>query len=137
MQTRQVKPANRPRAAGSDIVVDIPKVGVKRITLNRPQLLNAFTYDMYPQFIDILRALEHDSKTRVVILTGNGRAFCAGHDVKAGGSPPWIGDPDMARDRQYHDLGARGRGFRNSSMLCCPCDGLTGRILRSAQSAIR
>lgn len=79
----------------NDIVVDIPEEGVTRITLNRPQHLNVFTHDMYPRFIEILRSLEHDSKTRVVVLTGNGRAFCAGHDMKASGSPPWIDDQDM------------------------------------------
>jgi len=79
------------------IVVDIPEPGIKRITLTRPQQLNAFTFEMYAQFIAVLRALEHDTKTRVVILTGSGKGFCAGHDLKSAGSPPWIDDPEMGK----------------------------------------
>src|SRR5271156_3839654 len=79
------------------IVVDDPEPGVKRITLNRPQQLNAFTFEMYAELIAVLRGLERDSKTRVVILTGNGKGFCAGHDLKAAGAPPWIDDPEMGK----------------------------------------
>ncbi|HLZ96565.1 MAG TPA: enoyl-CoA hydratase-related protein [Steroidobacteraceae bacterium] len=81
----------------SHIIVDDLDEGIKRITLNRPQQLNAFTFDMYAEFIGILRALERDSKTRVVILTGSGKGFCAGHDLKSAGAPPWIDDPDMGK----------------------------------------
>jgi enoyl-CoA hydratase len=81
----------------SDIDVDHVTEGVLRITLNRPGSLNAFTFPMYTQFIGILRALEHDSTTRVVILTGNGKGFCAGHDLRSGGNIPWIDDPEMGK----------------------------------------
>ena len=81
----------------SEIVVDVPGEGVTRITLSRPQALNAFTFDMYARLIDILRALERNSKTRVVILTGAGKGFCAGHDLKSAGTPPWIDDPDLGK----------------------------------------
>ena len=52
---------------------------------------------MYVEFIDVLRGLRHDSKTRVVILTGAGRGFCAGHDLRSGGQAGWIDDPGMGR----------------------------------------
>jgi enoyl-CoA hydratase len=81
----------------TDIVLDQPHEGVKRITLNRPDHLNAFTYGMYWQLIEILSSLRHDSKTRVVILTGAGRGFCAGHDLRAGGQADWLDDPSMSR----------------------------------------
>jgi enoyl-CoA hydratase len=81
----------------SDIVVDDPTDGVKRITLNRPQQLNAFTFAMYAQLIAILNDLRHDSKTRVVILTGSGKGFCSGHDLKAAGEAPWIDDAAMGK----------------------------------------
>ncbi len=80
----------------SDIIVDVPEEGIKRITLNRPEQLNAFTNAMYPEFISILRSLQHDSKTRVVILTGSGKGFCAGHDLKTAGTASWI-DPDLGK----------------------------------------
>lgn len=79
----------------ADILVDEPLPGVRRITLNRPEQLNAFTFDMYAQYQDALRALKHDSKARVVILTGAGKGFCSGHDLKSGGKPKWVDDPEM------------------------------------------
>jgi enoyl-CoA hydratase len=81
----------------SDILVDEPAQGVKRLTLNRPESLNAFTFGMYSQLIGIFEALRHDSRTRVVILTGSGKGFCAGHDLRNAGQPAWIDDPQMSR----------------------------------------
>ena len=80
-----------------DILVDEVHEGVKRITLNRPEQLNSLSFNMYVELIELLRGLRHNSKTRVVVLTGAGRAFCAGHDVRSGGTPPWLDDPDMGR----------------------------------------
>jgi enoyl-CoA hydratase len=81
----------------SNIVVDNPEEGIKRIILDRPQQLNAFTFQMYADLIGVLRSFERDSKTRVVILTGSGKGFCAGHDLKSAGAPPWIDDPEMGK----------------------------------------
>lgn len=80
----------------ADIVVDQPLEGVKRLTLNRPEALNAFTFDTYVELIELLRGLRHDLETRVVLITGAGRAFCAGHDLRAGGAPPWV-DPEAGK----------------------------------------
>jgi enoyl-CoA hydratase len=84
----------------SDILVDEPAQGVKRLTLNRPQSLNSFTFAMYSELIGILEGLRHDSHSRVVILTGSGKGFCAGHDLRNAGEPGWIDDPQMSRP--YH-----------------------------------
>jgi enoyl-CoA hydratase len=81
----------------TDILVDEPQTGVKRITLNRPEQLNAFTFAMYGELISLLQGLQRDSKTRVVILTGNGRGFCAGHDLKNAGQAAWLDDTQMGR----------------------------------------
>jgi enoyl-CoA hydratase len=81
----------------ADILVDQPQEGVKRLTLDRPQQLNAFTYAMYSELIAILQGLRHDSKTRVVILTGSGKGFCAGHDLRSAGQPGWIDDPEQGK----------------------------------------
>jgi enoyl-CoA hydratase/carnithine racemase len=81
----------------ADILVDQPQEGVKRLTLNRPQQLNAFTFAMYSELIAILQSLRHDSKTRVVILTGSGKGFCAGHDLKSAGQPGWIDDAEQGK----------------------------------------
>ena len=55
---------------------------VATITLNRPDKLNAFTGTMREDLLDALRNAERDEATRVVIITGAGRAFCAGGDVE-------------------------------------------------------
>ena len=51
------------------------------ITLNRPAKLNAWTQSMRNELIAYLDRLQDDDELRVVILTGNGRAFCAGQDL--------------------------------------------------------
>ena len=81
----------------AEILVDQLEEGVKRLTLNRPQQLNAFTFGMYSELIAILQGLRHDSKTRVVILTGSGKGFCSGHDLKNAGQPAWIDDADQGK----------------------------------------
>lgn len=54
---------------------------IATITLNRPDKLNAFTGTMREDLLDALRAADGDDACRVVVLTGAGRAFCAGGDV--------------------------------------------------------
>ena len=55
---------------------------VATITLNRPDKLNAFTGTMREDLLDALRECEDDADVRVVVITGAGRAFCAGGDVE-------------------------------------------------------
>jgi 2-(1,2-epoxy-1,2-dihydrophenyl)acetyl-CoA isomerase len=55
---------------------------IATITLNRPDKLNAFTGTMREDLLDALRTCEHDENVRVVVITGAGRAFCAGGDVE-------------------------------------------------------
>ena len=57
--------------------------GVATITLNRPQALNAFTSQMNSEFMSALREAEKDGEIRSIVITGAGRAFCAGQDLKA------------------------------------------------------
>ncbi|TXG68307.1 hypothetical protein EZV62_003242 [Acer yangbiense] len=56
---------------------------VKKVILNRPHKLNTLTYEMLSQMMNKLKVYENDSKVRLVILKGTGRAFCAGGDVVA------------------------------------------------------
>lgn len=56
--------------------------GVAVITLNRPQALNAFTPQMNTELQDALKDAERDSTIRCFLITGSGRAFCAGQDLK-------------------------------------------------------
>ena len=55
------------------------------ITLNRPDQLNAWTVTMMEELIKALHIAEADDNVRVVVVTGAGRAFCAGADLSAGG----------------------------------------------------
>jgi enoyl-CoA hydratase len=74
----------------ADIERDTPAEGVARLTLNRPASLNALTFDMYEALIGLLEDIRFDPAVRVVILTGAGKAFCAGHDIRAGGIAKWV-----------------------------------------------
>ncbi len=60
--------------------------GIGVITLNRPDILNAISWEMVEEFHACLGELEQAVNTRVVILTGNGRGFCSGTDLKSGRS---------------------------------------------------
>lgn len=56
--------------------------GIAVITFNRPEVLNAASNQMTREFLLALRQAEADSEVRVIVLRGEGRAFCAGHDLK-------------------------------------------------------
>src|SRR2546423_864626 len=55
--------------------------GVATITLNRPERLNALTFEVYRELTDTFSALRHERSVRAVVITGAGRAFCSGGDV--------------------------------------------------------
>ncbi len=55
--------------------------GVATLTLNRPDKLNALTFESYADLRDLLRELPHRGDTRVLVIRGEGRGFCGGGDV--------------------------------------------------------
>ena len=57
------------------------KSSVATITLNRPERLNALTFEVYAELRDTFRALDTESGVRAIVITGEGRAFCTGGDV--------------------------------------------------------
>ncbi len=56
--------------------------GVATITLNRPERLNALTFDVYRELTETFTALDAEPGVRSILLTGAGRAFCSGGDVE-------------------------------------------------------
>jgi len=58
------------------------KTSVATITLNRPERLNALTFETYTELRDAFRNLDTDPEVRAIVLTGAGRAFCSGGDVE-------------------------------------------------------
>lgn len=71
--------------------------GILTITLNRPDRMNAFTYRMRDELLDAFARAEGDDEIRAVIITGAGRAFCAGADL-AGGESSFAGVDAEWRD---------------------------------------
>lgn len=56
--------------------------GVGIVTLNRPKRLNAITWDLAVELVELFRALRHHDEVRAIVLTGAGRAFCSGGDAE-------------------------------------------------------
>ena len=59
--------------------------GIATITLNRPEKMNAFTVKMRDELVALFDETDSDDAVRAVIITGAGRAFCAGADLSSGG----------------------------------------------------
>ena len=60
--------------------------GVRILTLNRPHRLNAIVPELLEDLIAAMQAADHDPAVRAIVLTGAGRAFCSGDDLKEFGS---------------------------------------------------
>ena len=71
-----------PVAPRSFLLAFDPETGVATITLNRPDRLNALTFEVYAELRDTFPALDKDPAVRSIVLTGAGRAFCSGGDVE-------------------------------------------------------
>jgi enoyl-CoA hydratase/carnithine racemase len=76
------------------VLSKLDEYGVRTITLNRPECLNAMNRQLICDLADAVEHANADPKTRVIILTGAGRAFCAGDDRRAHQHPE---DEDAAR----------------------------------------
>ncbi len=74
------------------ILVEDIEPGVRKITLNRPAALNAFTFAMYEALRAALADAGRTPSVRALILTGAGRGFCSGHDLKNAGDSPYAPD---------------------------------------------
>ena len=95
-------PGGTRRDAATEVVIarDGPLL---TLTLNRPQRLNAVSLPLYERLVGALEEADRDRSVRCVILTGNGRAFCAGADLKAHRDSPL----SRAERRRYVEMGQR------------------------------
>ena len=79
-----------PGVSSEDVLLDVDGL-VATITLNRPSALNALTIPMKERLLDVVGRVGADRSVRAVVLTGAGRAFCAGQDLRERlepGAPP-------------------------------------------------
>mgnify|MGYP003574966385 CR=1 FL=1 len=65
-----------------DLLVEL-KDNILWITLNRPEASNAYSSEMVKSFVDVLKFADFDKNVRVMVVTGAGKNFCAGGDIKA------------------------------------------------------
>ena len=82
----------------SELLYDVSD-GVATITLNRPDKMNAFTNVMCREMVRAFDLTDADDAVRAVIVTGAGRAFCAGADLSGGGDTFAKGGSDVRDDR--------------------------------------
>jgi len=104
--------------APEQITVDVSD-RILTLTLNRPERLNAWTQTMFRELMEAFERADADDEVRAVIVTGAGRAFCAGADLERGG------DTFTKREHEDADTIPRDSGGR-----------LTLRIFESAKPVI-
>ncbi len=90
----------------SDVVLIDRDGAVATITLNRPEALNAMTTEMLDQLCAAGQQLAADTSVRAVVITGAGRAFCAGGDVKGMANRNEGAGADRPRSRAQGGLAA-------------------------------
>ena len=80
--------------------------GVAVLTLNRPEALNSFNDEMHAEVRDALKTVRKEATIRCLVLTGNGRGFCAGQDLSDRGANPDQVVPDLGPliEKNYNPL---------------------------------
>jgi enoyl-CoA hydratase len=84
----------------SVVLVDSPVPHVTTVTLNRPERLNAMSIELVLELAEVLEAVRADNTCRVMVLTGAGRAFSSGLDLKDHGVVPGIDGLQMGQIAQ-------------------------------------
>ncbi len=87
------------------LALDQPAAHVIRIRLDRPDALNALNYRLVGELHDALDLVAAEDDCKVVVLTGAGRGFCAGLDLRDFGTPPAIGA------HRHRHAGVSAQGF--------------------------
>jgi len=125
----------------SEILYDVAE-GIATITLNRPAKMNAFSFTMCDEFLDVLDRTDGDDAVRAVIFTGAGeRAFCAGADLTPDdGGDPFTNDEEVAdlSDALVRDTGGLVtlRMFQSKKPLIAACNGVAVGVGATMQLAM-
>jgi enoyl-CoA hydratase len=90
------------------VVISQPADHVKQITLDKPDRLNAISFDLVADLHDALDEVAADDDCKVAVLTGAGRGFCAGLDLKDWGSTPEPGG------HPHYPAGRTGQAFMSN-----------------------
>ncbi len=85
------------------ILYDVSE-GIATITLNRPEMMNAFDMTMFEEFMRVFDLTDADDDVGAVIITGAGRAFCAGADLSKG-TETWEGYDEIVEEAKQGDGG--------------------------------
>jgi enoyl-CoA hydratase len=81
----------------SYVLIERPRPHVSVIVMNRPERMNALSFDTVVPLLDAIRRVAADNDTWVVVLTGAGRGFCSGLDLEDHGMPPNCDGLPMSR----------------------------------------
>lgn len=103
---------------------------VATITMNRPQALNAMTFPLSDEMLHAIEEVKWDDDVRALVITGAGRAFCAGDDLKGMEVPPRVGSSDVGQNivKNIRDLrkpviaAVNGNAHGTGSDIMIACD---------------
>ncbi len=91
------------------------KDGIVLLTLNRPDRLNALTWDSWREITQAVGGLGEDDEARVLVVTGSGRGFCSGTDLAAAAAGAGEAPPEVSRSERL-----RSRYLGAAALLACP-----------------
>ncbi len=103
------------------VELEHPEPGVALLRMDRPERLNAINFELVSELHDALDDIAADDSCKVIVLTGSGRAFCSGLDLKEWGVPPAVGEHPHRR------AGSTGQSFMSS---------LTAHLRRTPQIVV-
>lgn len=119
--------ALRPPSHSEELKVSFPQQHVMLMTLNRPRHLNAMSLQLSTDMAATLNWFDDESSLWVVVLTGEGRAFCAGADLKA-----WLHDQSSGTANEQEIVASSVHGFASISRRHTSCKPMIAAVNGSA-----
>ncbi|KAG2141069.1 ClpP/crotonase-like domain-containing protein [Suillus clintonianus] len=119
--------ALHPPSYSDELQVSFPQEHVLLMTLNRPRHLNAMTPQLTTDIAAILNWFDDESSLWVVIVTGQGRAFCAGADLKA-----WLHNQTSGTANEGENVASSVHGFASISRRHSSCKPMIAAVNGSA-----